>query len=134
MKYLLDTHILIWYFKGDEKLSEKARSIIKDNSNEIYFSSISIFEVDLKCTTKDSKMPYDGEELVKYCFNFGFNELPLKLEHALEVKNLKRKEGKLPHKDPFDNLMLAQAVAEGMQFMTHDNRIAEYDCPNVYKI
>ena len=60
--------------------------------------------------------------------------LQLKLEHSLTFKTLKRKEGKPPHKDPFDNLMLAQAVAEDMTFITHDEHIAEYDSKNIFKV
>ncbi len=134
MNYLLDTHILIWYFNGDDRISTKTRLTIDDNDNEIYFSVLSIFEVELKHLNKSGKMPYGGGELVNLCLNAGFNCLPLKLEHVFEIRNLKRKEGKLPHKDPFDNLMLAQAIAENMLFMTHDERIAEYDTPNIFKV
>lgn len=134
MNYLIDTHILIWYFKGDEKLSAKNRSILEDSQNEIYYSPLSIYEIDLKHSKRPKDMPVAGAEIVNYSNEMGFKILPLKVEHALEVKNLKRRENTPPHNDPFDNLMLAQAVAENMLFMTHDSRIAEYDCGNVYKV
>lgn len=134
MKILLDTHIIIWLFENNDKLSLSAREKILDNNNEIYYSSLSIFEIELKHKNKPDKMPYTGEEIINYSKRFGFKELSLNVSHSLTFKTLKRKEGKPPHKDPFDNLMLAQAVAENMTLITHDEHIAEYDCENVFKV
>lgn len=134
MKILLDTHILVWYFDGDKKLSCRAWQMIDDNQNEIYFSSLAIFEVDLKRTIKPDKMSFNGDELAKICEEAGFKCLPLELKHALAVKNLTRKEDKPPHKDPFDNLMLAQAIVDEMIFITHNQHIAKYETDVVFKI
>jgi len=134
MKILLDTHILVWFFDSDSKLTANALKLMADADNEIYFSALAIFEVDLKRTTKPDKMPFDGDELAKLCEDAGFKCLPLELKHTLAVKNLTRKEGKPPHKDPFDNLMLAQAIVDEMVFITHDQRIAEYETDVVFKI
>lgn len=134
MKLLLDTHIIVWYFNGDNRLSFKARSMILDESNEIYFSSLSIFEIDFKHTNRPDQMPYSGEEILLYCLQAGFKPLPLDVLHALEVKNLTRKENTPPHRDPFDRLMLCQAIVDDMLFITHDDRIAEYVSPMIYKI
>lgn len=134
MKLLLDTHILIWYFDGDRRLSDKARETIDDNKNEIYFSSLTIFEINLKLMKRPDKIPIIAERIAKLCLDSGFKCLSVELEHAEAIKKLKRKEGKPPHKDPFDNLMLAQAVAEEMMFITHDEHIAEYDSENIFKV
>lgn len=134
MKLLLDTHILICYFDGDRRLSTKARETIDDNRNEIFFSSLAIFEVNLKLMKRPDKIPVVAEKLAKFCLDNGFKCLSVNLKHAEAIKTLKRKEGKPPHKDPFDNLMLAQAVAEEMLFITHDEHIAEYDCENIFKV
>ena len=134
MKLLLDTHIIIWLYEGNKKLSAKAREMIIDNKNKIYFSSLAIFEIELKHKNNPEKMPYSGEEIRDFCFEGEFTCLRLELEHSLTFKTLKRKEGKPPHRDPFDNLMLAQAVAENMTFITHDEHIAEYDCRNILKV
>ena len=134
MKLLLDTHILIWYFDGDRRLSTKARETIDDNRNENFFSSLAIFEVNLKLMKRPDKIPIVAEKLAKLCLDNGFKCLPVELKHVEAIKTLKRKEGKPPHKDPFDNLMLAQAVAEEMLFITHDEHIAEYDCENIFKV
>ena len=134
MKFLIDTHIIIWHFEKNKNLSEKVRKMISDKNNTTYFSALSIFEIELKHKNHPDKMPYSGEELISYCKMYSFKELPLNLTHALTFKTLKRKEGKPPHKDPFDNLLLAQAVSEEMLFITHDEHIAEYDCENIFKV
>ena len=134
MKYLLDTHILIWYFKGNEQLSKEARQIIENAENEIYYSPLSVYEIELKRVKHPDRMPVTGDEIIDFCEGAGFKLLPLTDKHTLQAKNLKRRENTPPHNDPFDKMMLCQAVAENMLFITHDNRIAEYDCINVYKI
>ena len=134
MKFLMDTHILIWHFEKNDNLAEKVRKMISDKNNTTYFSALSIFEIELKHKNHPDKMPYSGEEFISYCKTFGFKPLYLELNHVLTFKTLKCKEGKPPHKDPFDNLMLAQAVAEEMMFITHDEHIAEYDSENIFKV
>ena len=134
MKLLLDTHILIWFFDKDKKLSPTATDLISGANNEIYFSALSIFEINWKLKTRPDKIPPIAEKILNLCLYGGFKCLPLELNHVLAFKSLERKEGKPLHRDPFDNLMLAQAVAEDMTFITHDERIAEYDCNNILKV
>ena len=134
MKYLLDTHIIIWLYRGDKKLPKKVCDMITSGENEIYFSSLAIFEISLKHKYHPDNMPSTGAEIAKYCIDSGFKCLQLSLKQSLMFESLKRKEGKPPHRDPFDNLMLAQAVADDMTFITHDEHIAEYDCENIFKI
>lgn len=134
MKYLLDTHILIWYFKGNEQLSKEARQIIENAENKIYYSPLSIYEIELKRVKHPDRMPVTGKEIINFCQKYNFKFLPPSEKHTLAVEKLKRFENTPPHNDPFDRMMLCQAVAENMLFITHDNRIAEYDCINIYKI
>lgn len=134
MKLLLDTHILIWFFDKDKKLSPTATDLISGANNEIYFSALSIFEINWKLKTRPDKIPPIAEQILNLCINGGFKCLPLELNHVLAFESLERKAGKPLHRDPFDNLMLAQAVAEDMTFITHDERIAEYDCDNILKV
>ena len=133
-RFLLDTHIIIWLFNGDERLSDKAREEILNEDNEIYFSTLSIFEIELKRLTRPDKLPKIAIKILELCFDSGFKCLSLELNHVLTFKTLKRKAGKEPHRDPFDNLMLAQATAEKMTFITHDERIAEYESEFILKI
>ena len=134
MKLLLDTHVLIWFFSGDEQLSQKARDLIADESNEIYYSLVSALEIEIKHTAHPNRLSIDGERFLKHCQMLEFVQAPLDVKHVLEIKNLNRKENAPQHRDPFDRLMLCQAIVEDMKFMTHDARIAEYVTDAVCKI
>lgn len=134
MKILLDTHILLWLLTDDEKLSDRAKNIVDQESNKIYFSPLSIWEVELKLKAHPDQMPVGGEQVLKFCKEAEFTQLPVKISHILAIKNLKRPENILPHKDPFDNLLLTQSIVEDMIFMTHDQRIAEYDSKNIFAV
>ena len=134
MKLLLDTHVLIWFFSGDEQLSQKARDLIADESNEIYYSLVSALEIEIKHAAHPNRLSIDGERFLKHCQMLEFVQAPLDVKHVLEIKNLNRKENAPQHRDPFDRLMLCQAIVEDMKFMTHDARIAEYVTDAVCKI
>ena len=134
MKILLDTHILIWFVKDDKLLTKKAVEEITNAENEIYYSIISILEVEIKHINHPAEISLSGEQLLNFCKEYGFIQVPLEPSHILELKNLQRRADSPPHKDPFDRLLICQAIVENMQLMTHDNRISEYDCLNVYKI
>ena len=134
MKILLDTHILVWYFEDDTKLSQKARTLIEDDYNEIYYSLLSVLEIEIKHAAHPDRLSLNGEKFISYCQKLGFMQAPLGVEHVLEIKNLNRKVNTPQHRDPFDRLMLCQAIVEDMKFMTHDARIAEYVTDAVCKI
>ena len=134
MKLLLDTHVLIWFFSGDEQLSQKARDLIADESNEIYYSLVSALEIEIKHTAHPNRLSIDGERFLKHCQMLEFVQAPLDVKHVLEIKNLNRKVNTPQHRDPFDRLMLCQAIVEDMKVMTHDARIAEYMTDAVCKI
>ena len=134
MKILLDTHILVWYFTDDKRLSQKALDIIADKSNEIYYSILSVWEVEIKYTTHPDRIPISGEQFLEYCRQLKFKQVPLDVAHILAVKTLVRREDTPPHRDPFDKLMICQAVVDNMLFITRDDRIAEYVSPMIFKI
>ncbi len=134
MKILLDTHILLWFCNGDERLPVETRELIADEKNEIYYSILSVFEVEIKHAAHPDRISMSGEQLLKHCQMLEFVKLPLEIPHILAMKKLVRKENTPPHRDPFDRLMISQAIVESMIFITHDARIAEYICPLIYKI
>ena len=134
MKILLDTHLLIWFFGGDEQLPLEARELIADEKNKIYYSILSVWEVEIKHKSHPDRLSMTGERFLNHCEKLGFTQVPLSLEYILEVKNLVRRENTPRHRDPFDRLMICQAIVEGMTFMTHDARIAEYVSDSIYKI
>ena len=115
---LLDTHIILWMIAGDQRLSQKARNIIKENIGSIYYSIASMWEVQIKYDRK--KLPLSGIEFMHYCEQSGYHKLPIDDLHVKELAVLKRDESAPPHNDPFDRIMLSQAKAEGFTFLTHD--------------
>ncbi len=76
MKILLDTHILLWAISNDVKLPEKARKLIENDENEIYYSIVSLWEVELKRLAHPDAMPVSAEELAEYCDQSGNADLP----------------------------------------------------------
>lgn len=134
MKILLDTHIIVWYFEDNKQLSQKACDIIEDEANEIYYSLVSLLEVEIKHAAHPHRLSLRGEDFLSYCKELGFIQAPLNIWHVLELKNLTRKKNTPPHRDPFDRLMLCQAIVEDMIFITHDERIAEYVTDCIYKV
>ncbi len=118
MKFLLDTNIVIWAMREDERLGPVWQSILIDPENELYLSAASVWEMQIKASLGKLKLP-DGfdEGLVR----FGFRELAVRWEHA-------RATAQLPfiHKDPFDRLLLAQAISEGLVLISGDATLRAY--------
>ena len=123
MRILLDTHILIWMFMDDPRLSPHARELILDRDNQLYCSAASIWEVELK-HEKRPKNNINATKFASLCEKSDVAILPISGEHVMGI-------GALPmvHKDPFDRLMIAQAQVEGMSFLTHDQTIWKYGLP-----
>ena len=126
MKILLDTHVLLWALSDSPDLSGIARAMIEDDRNEIFYSIISLWEVELKRMAHPDRMKLTGEELASYCEEAGYIRADLRKEHVFGLKNLKRKDGEPPHKDPFDRMLLSQSQVENMSFLTHDRGVAGY--------
>ena len=116
MRLLLDTHALIWWGLDDPRLGEKARAAIADAGNEVFVSAASAMEV----TTKHRLGKLPQAERLAQTFEalvetFGFQPLPISLAHAQFAGNLV-----VPHKDPFDRLLIAQSVLEGMPLVSNE--------------
>ena len=129
MKYLLDTHIILWALINDEHLSKKVIDIINDSNNDIYFSSISPWEVEIKHQKKDS-FKLTGKQLTFLCEQNGLLDIPIKNKHIDELENLKN-DNKIKHSDPFDRMLLCQAISENMILITHDHKFEAYESKNV---
>ena len=127
MNLLLDTHILIWALTEDERLSEKARQLILDPDNVIYYSAASIWEISIKHAAHPDEIGFSGKELSSYCQEAGFLQLEIRDRHIYALETLVRPKEAPPHKDPFDRILIAQAKAENMSFLTHDALIPGYD-------
>ena len=127
MNLLLDSHVLIWALTEDERLSEKARQLILDPDNVIYYSTASIWEISIKHANHPDEIQFSGKELSVFCREAGFLQLEIRDKHVYALETLNRPEDAQPHKDPFDRILLAQAKAENMSFLTHDALIPDYN-------
>ena len=126
MKILADTHILIWMITADKTLPEEARELLEDEHNVVYYSTASIWEIEIKSMIRPEEMLMTGMELADFCEQAGYHELPLRKEHVRMLHTLHREEDAPVHKDPFDRIMIAQTKAEGMVFVTHDSLMPYY--------
>jgi PIN domain nuclease of toxin-antitoxin system len=121
MRFLLDTHLLIWFARGDARLSQKARGYIQDKENDVYFSAVSVWETAVKFGLRRSDFTLDPGAFRDGLRLHGFMELAVSSEHALVLPTLPKL-----HRDPFDRLLVAQAVAERMMLLTADRALATY--------
>ena len=131
MKILLDTHIVIWALFDSSFLSPIARELIWDSQNEIYYSILSMWEIEMKHSLHPDKMKVSAREVQDYCIVSGFSMLGLKESHIDMLSTLKRPDEAPPHKDPFDKMLICQSLAERMTFLTHDGLIRYYDLNNI---
>jgi len=115
---LLDTQIFLWLTSGDPRLNARGRDLI-DNSDRVFVSSATIWEVSIKVGLK--KLAADPELLLQEMEANGFEELPVMANHARGVAKLAHHHG-----DPFDRLLIAQAIAESLRLLTADGQLAAY--------
>ena len=135
MKILLDTHILVWFHTRNEELSEKAWNILLNPENEIYYSSINVWEAQLKHLKHSDEINFSGDELNYMSEKAGLKCLYVKPQHCTELKTLIYAENAPhPHKDPFDRMLICQAKSENMLLMTHDSLIPYYNEPCVLSV
>jgi PIN domain nuclease of toxin-antitoxin system len=120
MKLLLDTHILLWWLNDDERLSANARQIIQNPDNAIYVSHVSLWEIQIKTMT--GKLNADLEVIIQQLPKNSFQQLPTHASHILTLAKLP-----LLHQDPFDRMLIAQAISEPLHLMTHDKNVSLYN-------
>jgi len=118
MRILLDTHVLLWTLADDPHLSKDARKII-EAATEIYVSSASYWEIAIKAGL--GKLPVNLPEIRLAAQSSGFNELPISGEHTEALLKLADH-----HRDPFDRMLVAQAISEPMRLLTADAQVAKY--------
>lgn len=131
MKILLDTHIIIWTLTDSPKLTKRAKELILQADSEIYYSVISLWEIEMKRLTRPDKMPFTAKMIFDYCKNAGYKLIQLKENSIYKLGELTRPEGAPPHKDPFDRMLVCQAISENMYLLTHDSLIKGYDSGNI---
>ncbi|MDX5386317.1 MAG: type II toxin-antitoxin system VapC family toxin [Alteromonadaceae bacterium] len=124
MNLLLDTHLLLWAAAEPDKLSPEAAAMISNESNRLYFSAASIWEVVIKNGLGRPDFHVDPHLLRRGLVDNGYTELAISSLHTLAVSHLPE-----IHKDPFDRILVAQAETEGFLLLTADNLVARYPGP-----
>jgi PIN domain nuclease of toxin-antitoxin system len=124
MKLLLDTHLLLWAAGDPGQLSTTARSLLDNSQNELIFSAASLWEVAIKQNLGREDFRVDARLLRRGLLDNGYGELPITSAHAVEIDALPP-----IHKDPFDRILIAQSMVEGITLLTTDAVVARYPGP-----
>ncbi|MBZ9848590.1 type II toxin-antitoxin system VapC family toxin [Mesorhizobium sp. CA14] len=124
MKLLLDTHLLLWAAGEPDQLPLPALAEMEDPSNELLFSAVSLWEVAIKRGLGRAGFTVDPRLLRRGLLDNGYQELPITSEHAVAIDGLPP-----IHKDPFDRILVAQAIVEGVTLLTVDDVVARYPGP-----
>jgi PIN domain nuclease of toxin-antitoxin system len=125
VRLLLDTHVWLWMIGQSSRLGHETRSLLTDEANDLYLSTVAAWEIGIKHAA--GRLKFTGKPSVQlpgYVKRSGVQPLVVTLEHALRAAELP-----MHHRDPFDRLMIAQAQEEELTFVTADSRLAAYDVP-----
>lgn len=121
MNLLLDTHVALWAITDSARLPQKARELIQSPKTTVWVSAASIWEIAIKHALGRGGMPVSGQDAMRYFGESGYRLLAVEAEHAAAVEELAHH-----HQDPFDRILVAQAIVEPMRLMTHDPLVALY--------
>jgi len=124
VKLLLDTHLLLWVASKPSRLSTAARKLIEAPENELFFSAVSLWEIAIKRGLGRKDFKADARLLRRGLLDNGYHELAMVSEHAVAIDNLPP-----IHKDPFDRMLITQAMVEGITLLTVDATLAQYPGP-----
>lgn len=124
MKFLLDTHVLLWAAATPLKLSKTARKLLDDSANELFFSAASIWEIAIKRSISKASINIESHVLRRALIDNEYGEIPITGEHAAAIEVLPQ-----IHKDPFDRILIAQAITEGITLITVDPVLLKYPGP-----
>lgn len=124
MRYLLDTHLILWAAGDPGRLPREAMPLLTEGGNDVMFSVASLWEIVIKKGLGRTDFVVDASELRHALLTNDFAELPVRAEHVLAVEALP-----VLHTDPFDRLLLAQAIVEGFILLTSDKALARYPGP-----
>lgn len=124
MKFLLDTHVLLWAAGQPDRLPAKVRRLLGDPLNELVFSAASLWEIAIKKGLGRDDFQVDARLLRRGLLDNGYSELAITSAHAVAIDGLPP-----IHKDPFDRLLVAQSLVEGITLLTNDPMVAQYPAP-----
>ena len=121
MRLLLDTHVLLWALGAPQRLGNALSTVIKSPDNDVMFSAVSIWEIAIKSTLKRDDFRISPDEILAAAIESGFTELPVRSTAAVQVARLPTH-----HRDPFDRLLIAQAITEPAMLYTADPQLEAY--------
>ena len=127
MRLLLDTHLLVWAMGEPERLPAGCAAMLEDPSNSLVFSVASLWELVIKQALGRPDFNLEPSLLRQALLGGGWQELPIEASHALAVSQLPPL-----HRDPFDRLLLAQALVDGLLLLTADSQLSLYPGPIRY--
>ncbi len=132
MKILLDSHVYLWVAdqRFNHKLSKELKEMIADGDTEVYISIVSTWELTIKLQKHRKTFEFD-KALLHVDAYFPFEILTVTADHVQQLLTLDADPAKPIHRDPFDRIMLAQAMDEGLTFVTHDSRCLKYEHPDL---
>ena len=128
MNVLLDTHAFLWSITGDDRLSKTAEKTFLDPDNNLYFSAASFWEICLKLSLGKLSLKREWFKTIQEEMRINAVQwLPVEMEHCLELT-------KLPfhHRDPFDRMLIAQAMIEDMRLLSRDHRLSAYEIERIW--
>jgi len=119
VRLLLDTHALLWWLSGDAQLGQRASDLIEDPTHDVLISMVSLWEIQVK--VRVGKLAADLQEILQEIKAQSFQLLPINPEHLIRLSTLPAH-----HKDPFDHLLIAQAIVEELTFVSEDRHTPKY--------
>jgi len=122
VRILLDSHLLVWISEGSPRLPKIVERLLEDDNHRFFFSAVSLWELAIKSALGKSDYRVDVMQLYSELLDNRYEELPLNSRHAFALAGLPP-----IHKDPFDRILIAQSISEGMLLLTSDETIARYD-------
>ena len=121
MRFILDTHILIWFLEGNRSLSSSRRQIISQSKNDVFVSIASLWEMAIKISLSKLTLSQSLDDVIKQIAAEDIEILPITAEHTLQVSILP-----FHHRDPFDRIIIVQSRVENLPLMTNDNDFGGY--------
>ena len=127
MSYLADTHVLLWAAREPERISAKARALLEDASEPVFFSMASIWEIAIKQSLGKLRLDATLREFVQAQVRNGFSLLSIEVQHVARIAELP-----WPHRDPFDRLLVAQALESNLEIITADSAFELYPVGTIW--
>jgi PIN domain nuclease of toxin-antitoxin system len=127
MNYLLDTHTLIWFLNGEDNLSDKSKEVIENPENSNFISIASIWELAIKISLDKFKFEKGFKKFLELIDENGFEIIPISFEHAVRLSRLE-----FIHRDPFDRLIVVQAMTDNLTVITKDENMAKYEIKTLW--